>query len=143
MNTLNNINEIKDLVKKILTTNSDIKILYNKQILLDMDVDNVIETTEFDELDFDNIDFNFISFFKVLEIEVPTDIRDYIKLIDKIKKSDIDKSKPDYLFSSSSVYLSLITKETLNSFYDLEFISKNINHLQFYKIKYLKSEKIK
>ena len=143
MNTLNNLNEIKNLVKKILTTDSDIRILYDRQILFDMDVDNIIETSEFEELNFDDIDFNFISFFKVQEIETPTDIRDYIKLIDKIKKSDIDKSKPEYMFNGSSVDIVLLTEEILNNFYETEFISANIDYLQIYKVQYLKPEKIK
>lgn len=138
-----NTDTIKDLVKKILTTDSEIRVLYDRQILFDMDVDNIIETSEFDELDFHDIDFDLISFFKVDEIDTPTDIRDYVKLIDKIKKSDIEKYRPDYMFNGSSVDIVLLTEEILNNFYDVEFISENIEYLQIFKVQYLKPERIK
>jgi len=143
MNTRNDLNTIKDLVKKILTTDTEIRILYCREILFDMDVNNVIETSEFEELLFDDIDFDLINFFTVEEIETPTDIRDYVKLIDKIKKSDIEKSKPEYMFNGSSGDIVLLTEEILNDFYETEFISENIDYLQIYKIKYIKHERIK
>lgn len=132
---------IKDLVKKILTTDTEIRILYNREILYEMTPDLEIEGEDF-VWQLEELDFNEIKFFVLEELDIPDDIRDFVKLLNKIKNSDLEKEYPDYLISFNEE-IRFISEELFNNWYSLEYLDENLRYLQIYRVKYLKPEKVK
>lgn len=119
---------IKDLVKKILTTDTEIRIFYNREILYEMTPDLEIEGEDF--------------VWQLEELDIPDDIRDFVKLLNKIKKSDLEKEYPDYLISFNEDII-FISEDSFNELYSLEYIVERLRNLQIYKVQYLKPERIK
>lgn len=136
-----NTDTIKDLVKKILTTDTEIRILYCREILYSITPDLEVEGTE-DIHQFEELDFNEIRFFELEEIEIPDNIGYFIKLLNKIKKSDLEKECPDYLISYDED-INFISEDSFNELYSLEYLEEHLRYLQIFKVHYLNPEKIK
>ncbi len=75
-------------------------------------------------------------------MDIPDDIRDFVKLLNKIKKSDLEKEYPDYLISFNEDII-FISEDSFNELYSLEYIVERLRYLQIYKVQYLKPERIK
>ena len=136
-----NTDTIKDLVKKILTSDSEIKILYDRQILFDMTPDLEVEGSE-NIYFLDELHFEEIRFFELEELEIPDDIVDFVKLLNKIKKSDLEKECPDYLIALDED-INFISEDSFNELYSLEYLEERLRYLQIFKVQYLKPERIK
>lgn len=132
---------IKDLVKKILTTDTEIRILYCGEILYSMTPDLEVEGSE-NIYFLDELHFEEIRFFTLEESEIPDNIGDFIKLLNKIKKSDLEKECPDYLIALDED-INFISEDSFNELYSLEYLEERLRYLQIFKVQYLKPERIK
>lgn len=139
---------MRDLIRKVLLSDSDIRIMYNREILEYIDENNVINlvsTNQNSEIFLDDIELEDVYFFELEQVQFPDEIKDYIKLIDKIKKSNVEKDNPEYIIDNRG--LEFLSEEYLNDFYSLDYIIDYIidylYNIELLKVQYLKPEKIK
>ena len=129
-----------ELLYKIINDDSIIKILYQRDII--HNIENDILEGILDEYNIKDLYLEDMYFVILDELEIPTNIKDYTKLLNKIKKSDVEKDAPDYIFSFNEEF-QFMTDFEFNSFYDLEYIIDNLQYTQIYKLKYLNEKGIK
>ena len=129
-----------DLLYKIINDDSIIQILYQRDII--HNIENDILEGILGEYNIKDLYLEDMYFVILDELEIPTNIKDYTKLLNKIKKSDVEKEAPDYIFSFNEEF-QFMTDFEFNSFYDLEYIIDNLQYTQIYKLKYLNEKGIK
>ena len=129
-----------ELLYKILDQDTDIKILYQRDIIYS--VENNILDGFLDEYYIKDLYLEDIYFIILDELETPSDIKEYTKLLNKIKKSDVEKEAPDYIFSFNEE-LQFMTDFEFNSFYNLDYIIDNLQHTRLYELKYLNEKEVK
>lgn len=131
---------IKDLIRKVLLSDSDIRIMYNRELLDYIDDNNIIVTNQNSEIFLDDIESEDVYFFELEQLQFPDDIKDYIKLIDKIKKSNVEKDNPEYIINHCG--LEFLSEDYLSEFYSLDYIIDYLYNIELLKVKYLKPERI-
>lgn len=129
-----------ELLYKIINDDSIIQILYQRDII--HNIENDILEGILGEYNIKDLYLEDMYFVILDELEIPTNIKDYTKLLNKIKKSDVEKDAPDYIFSFNEE-LQFMTDFEFNSFYYLEYIIDNLQYTQIYKLKYLNEKGIK
>lgn len=132
---------LRDLIKKVLISATEAKIMYYREILEYIDENDVIDTNQNSEILLSDIELENVYFFELERLNIPDDITEYIKLINKIKKSDIEKDKPEYIIDYFGI--NFLTEEMLREFYTIDFIIDELNNIEIYNVKYLKPERIK
>ena len=129
-----------ELLYKIINDDSIIQILYQRDII--HNIENDILEGILGEYNIKDLYLEDMYFVILDELEIPTNIKDYTKLLNKIKKSDVEKDAPDYIFSFNEEF-QFMTDFEFNSFYDLEYIIDNLQHTRLYELKYLNEKEVK
>ena len=129
-----------ELLYKIINDDSIIQILYQRDII--HNIENDILEGILGEYNIKDLYLEDMYFVILDELEIPTNIKDYTKLLNKIKKSDVEKEAPDYIFSFNEEF-QFMTDFEFNSFYDLEYIIDNLQHTRLYELKYLNEKEVK
>ena len=125
---------------KIINDDSIIQILYQRDII--HNIENDILEGILGEYNIKDLYLEDMYFVILDELETPSDIKEYTKLLNKIKKSDVEKEAPDYIFSFNEE-LQFMTDFEFNSFYNLDYIIDNLQHTQVYELKYLNEKEVK
>ena len=125
---------------KIINDDSIIQILYQRDII--HNIENDILEGILGEYNIKDLYLEDMYFVILDELETPSDIKEYTKLLNKIKKSDVEKETPDYIFSFNEE-LQFMTDFEFNSFYNLDYIIDNLQHTQVYELKYLNEKEVK
>ena len=129
-----------ELLYKIINDDSIIKILYQRDII--HNIENDILEGILGEYNIKDLYLEDIYFIILDELEILTNIKDYTKLLNKIKKSDVEKDAPDYIFSFNEE-LQFMSDFEFNSFYNLDYIIDNLQHTRLYELKYLNEKEVK
>ena len=129
-----------ELLCKIINDDSIIQILYQRDII--HNIENDILEGILGEYNIKDLYLEDIYFIILDELETPSDIKEYTKLLNKIKKSDVEKEAPDYIFSFNEE-LQFMSDFEFNSFYNLDYIIDNLQHTRLYELKYLNEKEVK
>lgn len=127
-----------DKIREILTSNTDVRILYDGEVIYE--IDNEYIYSEHSSHLISELDYSFISFFKYTEVEVPSNIFEFYKMLNKIKKT-LENENPKYHIIMNEQYV-IISEEELEEFYDLYYLRDNIDSMEIFEIKYLDATKI-
>lgn len=130
---------MKDLIKQIIDSNLEVIVLYDSDHIFQYDEEHFYSDSE--EYLISEIDYDFIKFISLDEIEVPIDLRKYLKLISTVQKTfgNIQSSKQKYWVKYDEHY-DIISIEDFENLYDLEFVWNKT--IQIFEITYLKAEQV-
>ena len=129
-----------DLIKEVLNSDSEIRVIYDSELIFDCD-STTFYAGDTTEILFEDLDEDYLKFVIFDEIEIDSDIKEFLKLLNSIKKTfGTDKQK--YWLRMNECE-DIITDEALDEFFDLNYLVEHFYDLQIFEVKYLDVKKVR
>lgn len=123
-----------DLIKEVLNSDLDINIIYDSERIFEYDA-NSFYGNEANEIPFEDLDADYLKFAVFNEIGIDSDIKEFLKLLNAIKKT-FSTQKQKYWLTMNE-FEDIISDEAFEELYDLYFLVEHFNDLQIFEVKYL------
>lgn len=123
-----------------LTLGTEIKAIYDSEIIFDYDA-KAFYAGDTSEIPFEELDEDYLKFALFEEIDVPTDIKEFLKLLNTISKT-FETPKQKYWLIMNE-FEDIVTNEQLNELFDLVYLVEKFHYLQIFEIQYLDVNKVK
>ena len=129
-----------DLIKEILDSGSEIKVIYDSELIFDYDL-TTFSSGDTNEIPFEELDEDYLKFALFNEIEISSDMKEFLKLLNTIKKTfGTDKQK---YWVTINEYEDIISDEAFEELYDLSYLIEHFYDLQIFEVQYLDVKKVR
>jgi hypothetical protein len=129
-----------NLIKTILDSDTEIKVIYDSERIFEYD-DDSFYSGDATEISFEELDEDYLKFAIFEEIEVSTDIKEFLKLLNTIKKT-FGTQKQKYWLTMND-FEDIISDEAFEELYDLSYLIEHFYDLQIFEVQYLDVKKVR